>query len=98
MRTYYADYVNHILRFYARHAGIRRYRTDADRLNYLAAERVCLRLKEVERRILKDVYSRNDTMSDNVYEVAKNYKISQDAVYALIAEVSRQIAKERKLI
>lgn len=98
MRPYYADYVNHILRFYTRHSKRDAFRSKADKLNYVAAERVFATLDEKEQFLLIDVYHRNDTMADNVYEVAKAREINQDEIWTLISKVSNRIAKERKLI
>lgn len=98
MKTFYADYVNHILRFYTRHEKQGKFKSEADKLNYVAAERVFARLDEKEQLILIDVYHRNDTMADNVYEVAKARGINQDEIWILIGLVSNRIARERKLI
>ena len=98
MKTFYADYVNHILRFYTRHSKRDGFRSEADKLNYVAAERVFAKLDEKEQILLIDVYHRNDTMADNVYKVAKARGINQDEIWTLISKVSNRIARERKLI
>lgn len=97
-RPYYTEYVNHILRFYVRHPKTVRFRTNADKLNHRAAKKVFQRLSEPEVDILFDLYRRNDTMGDNVYEVAKTHRVSQVDIYTLITRVSNLIAKERVLI
>ena len=98
MKTFYADYVNHILRFYTRHSKRDGFKSEADKLNYNAAKKVFAKLTEQEQVMLIDVYHRNDTMADNVYEVAKARGINQDELWTLISKVSNRIARERKLI
>lgn len=98
MKTFYADYVNHILRFYTRHSKRDGFKSEADKLNYNAAEKVFAKLTEQEQIMLIDVYHRNDTMAGNVYEVAKARGINQDEIWTLISKVSNRIARERKLI
>ena len=100
MKTYYADYVNHILRFYTRYAKRKKagFHSKIDRLNYAAADRVFSKLTPIEQNILTEVYTRRDTLGDNVFEVAKTKGISQDVIWALITTVSNSIAKERDLI
>ena len=98
MKTFYADYVNHILRFYTRHLKREKFRSEADELNYIAAERAFSKFSETERSILIEVYSRNDTLADNIYDVAKANGINQDEIWTLVRKISNRIAKERKLI
>ena len=98
MKTYYTDYINHILRFYTRHYFYDKFKSDVDRLNYLSADNVFAKLDDKEKLILIDIYSCNDTMGDNVYKIAKMYGINQDKIWTLINKVSNKIAKERKLI
>ncbi len=98
MKTFYADYANHILRFFTRHSKKDGFRSEADKLNYVAAESVFAKLNENEKLLLTDVYGRNDTMADNVYETAKARGINQDEIWILISKVSNRVARERKLI
>lgn len=98
LKTFYADYANHILRFFTRHSKHDEFRSEADKLNYVAAEKVFAKLNEDEQLLLIDVYRRNDTMADNVYEVAKARGINQDEIWILISKVSNRVARERKLI
>ena len=98
MSTYYSEYTNHILRFFVRHPGKSHFRSESDRANYRAAEAVFSRLKPEEADVLREVFARQDTIGDNVREIALRRGINQDDIYALITWVSTLIAKERKLI
>lgn len=92
MKTYYTDYVNHMLRHF-----IRAKKPCANQ-NYMAVNRVFRKLEIEDKEIIRAVYSRNDTFGDNVYEVAKARGVNQEEVYRMIATVSKRIAKERGLL
>ncbi len=99
----YADYTNHMLRFYCRNCKPERsikleLNSDVDRKNWRAVREVLHRLPEEDRNAIIDVYSRYDTLQDNVYEVSKCRMIEQDKLWIIIAKVTKQIAKERMLI
>lgn len=98
MSTIYTSYVNHILRFYIRYPGLAQFKSEVDKMNYLAADRVFAKLKESEKSILTDIYTRKDTIPDNVYVTAKARGVNQDEIWRLILTVSAMIAEERKLI
>jgi hypothetical protein len=98
MKTFYAEYVNHILRYYTRNPGQDRFRSEADKLNHIAAERVFEKLSEKEKALLTDVYARNDPVPDSVCEVAGERGMDQDEIWTLIGKTSNKIAKGRKLI
>lgn len=101
MKPYYADYVNHVLRFYVQAAG--RKNTDftekADRLNYQAADKVLGNLTAQDREVLCEVFDRpSDPLLNRVLDVAYARKIPSGDIWTLISRVSRQIARERDLI
>lgn len=97
-RPYYAEYVNHCLRFYCRNTAKPRFKSDVDSLNWHACESVLKDCTDEERQILVEVYSQNDTLADNICQTAKAHRIHQDKVWNLINEVSRKIAKQRTLL
>lgn len=98
VKPYYTEYVNHILRFYVRHPSMTHFKTDADKLNHRAAKNVFRKLSDMDSIVIFDIFTRNDTLGDNVYKVAKLRKLKQDDIYTLITRVSNLIAKERGLI
>lgn len=109
MRPFYADYVNHMLRYYSRSlpgslsscevGGVPSvFKSEVDKLNWVTVDRVLRRLCESERETMVEVYWRGDTLADNVFEVAKVMKVEQESVWLLVSKVSKWIAKERKLI
>jgi len=102
-KPFYADYVNHILRFYARtvrSGDVERlkFKSEIDKLNWRSVNRVLHNLPERDKDIIIEVFGRGDTLADNIYEVSKELVINQDAIWSLVSKVTKKIAKERGLI
>lgn len=102
IRPYYTEYVNHMLRYYTRHTPKEvikmKFKSETDRKNWLAVNRVLHQLPERDRDIIFTVFGRGDTVADNIYELSKEMCIRQDTIWNLVSRVSYKIAKERKLI
>ena len=81
-RPFYSDFVRHTMRYYARNPQQPRFRSEADR----------------DREILTAVYGGYDTLSDNVYEVAKKHNINQSIIWDMMKEFERKVAKRRGLM
>ena len=96
----YADYINHMLRFYCRTINSHniRFKDEIDKENFKAVKKVLHGLPEEDRSVIIDVYSKNDTLSDNIYTVSKERKINQDKIWIIVSKVTNLIAKERMLI
>lgn len=98
-RPFYAEYVNHCLRFYCRNTEKpTSFKTEVDKANWLSCDAVVKNYPAEERSILIAIYCENDTLADNVYQVSKRFRVSQDKVWNLINEVARKIAKHRGLL
>ena len=97
MRAFYSDYVNHCLRFYARHSRPI-FHSEADKKNWNACESALKSFSDSDRDILLTIYIEGDTIPDNVYQMAKNKGIKQDTIWKLIGEPERKVAKRRDLI
>ena len=98
---YYSEYVNHMLRFYARHHDKKdnlKFQKKVDEKNWSIVEKNLDGLSEKDRNVIIEVYKRRDTLSDNVYEVSKELGINQDVIWVIISKLSKKIAKERELI
>lgn len=100
----YADYTNHMLRFYCRTINSHNIRNfyifkdEVNEENFRAVGKVLHGLPEEDRNVIIDVYSKNDTLSDNIYTVSKERKINQDKIWIIVSKVTNLIAKERMLI
>lgn len=96
-KPHYADYVNHMIRYYVR-TPEKRFRNEADEQNLKVVEKVLDNLRVRDRNLLVEVFKRNDTLSDNIYEVSKLEGVDQDILWTLLSKVTREVARERVLI
>ena len=97
-KPFYSDYVRHAMRFYSRNVTISYFKSEVDKLNWLACQKAINVFSERDKEILISVYQGFDTLPDNVYEVAKKYDIDQTEIWDMIKDLERKIAKRRKLI
>jgi len=97
MKTFYSEYVQHCMRFYARHPRPK-FRSDADKQNWNACDNALKGFTDKERDILMAVYREGDTIPDNVYKLSVDRNIKQDTIWKLINELERKVAKRRNLI
>lgn len=96
-RVFYSEYVNHCLRFYARHEKPK-FHSDADKNNWSACKNALDTFTDSERAMLLDIYRNGDTIPDNVYRISKEKGIKQDTIWKLINELERKVAKRRGLL
>lgn len=97
MKTFYSEYVQHCMRFYARHPNPK-FHSDADKQNWNACESAMKGFTDSERDILMTIYRDGDTIPDNVYKISIDRNLKQNTVWKLINELERKIAKRRNLI
>lgn len=97
MRTFYSEYVNHCLRFYARHP-LPLFHSESDKKNWNACERALKSFSDSDRDIILTIYIEGDTIPDNVYQLAKSRSMEQDSIWKLINDLERKVAKRRGLI
>ncbi len=97
MKRFYSEYVNHCLRFYARHPHPK-FRSSADKENWKACEEAFKTFNDRDRSMLLRVYREGDTIPDNVYQTAKQEHIKQDVIWDLINQLEKKVAKRRGLI
>lgn len=97
-RNFYSAYIEHCMRFYARYSHVNCFRSDADRKNWFACEDALKEFSETDRERLICIYREGDTISDNVYQLAKKENINQDSVWKLIGDLERKVAQKRGLI
>ena len=111
MKAFYSEYVRHCMKFYTRHPRPD-FKNEIDRLNWQACDCALESYPAAQRRIFRAVYSSDDTMPDNervtwalcaqlpdnVYQAAKELGVDQSAIWKLIKDLERRIAKRRMLI
>lgn len=96
-RAFYSEYVNHCLRFYARHTKPQ-FRSAADKNNWLACDNALKSFTDSESEMLLTIYREGDTIPDNVYQMAKSKGIKQDSIWKMVNELERKVAKRRGLL
>lgn len=96
-RAFYSEYVNHCLRFYARHPKTK-FKSEADKQNWAACDNALADFTPKERDMLLTIYRDGDTIPDNVYQMAKAMGVKQDSIWKLIGELERKVAKRRGLL
>lgn len=97
MRTFYSEYVQHCMRFYARHSNPK-FKSDADKQNWKACDSALNGFSDNERDILLTIYREGDTIPDNIYKMCAERNIKQDIVWKLVNELELKVAKRRNLI
>lgn len=96
-RSFYSEYVNHCMRFYARHPKAK-FHSEADKHNWVACEDALNTFSDSDREMLLTIYREGDTIPDNIYQMAKSKGVSQDGIWKLVNELERKIAKRRGLL
>ena len=99
--SYFKNYVNHMLRFFARYHDQKnnfKFKKNIDYKNWCIVQSVLNSLPEKDRNVIIEVYRRGDTIPDNIYHVSKEIGIKQDTVWSNLKKVTKRIAEERELI
>lgn len=96
-RAFYSQYVNHCLRFYARHSNPK-FHSESDKHNWAACDNALKDFSDSDREMLLTIYREGDTIQDNIYQMAKSKGISQDTIWKLVNELERKVAKRRGLL
>lgn len=101
-KPFYADYVNHMLRFYTRYDGTIKqshsHEYDVDKLNYAAVDTVLSRVKDHEKELIISIFTTDDPVSHTLYAICPKLCISEREAWQVISKITRLIAKERRLI
>ena len=97
MKTFYSEYIQHCMRFYARHPHPI-FRSEADKKNWLACDSAMRVLNANERDMLLKVYTEGDTIPDNIHKVAAEYNVKQDVLWRLVNELEKRVARRRGLL
>lgn len=97
-KPFYTDYVRHALRFYSRNLTQPRFKKEVDKDNWQACHFVISKYSKRDKDILIYVYGSYDTLSDNVYVMAKKYSINQNIIWDTMKEFEREIAEKRGLL
>ena len=103
MKPYYSEYVRHCLRFYIMtldegKGGHPIFKSEVDKANWSACYHVLKDYSEDNMDVIAEIYRPGDTISDKIYQMAKNKRVHQDTLWGLINATERKIAKKRGLL
>ena len=103
MKPYYSEYVRHCLRYYIKTldeglGGHPIFKTEADKANWSACYNVLKDYSDRDMDIIAEIYRPGDTISDKIYQMARNMRVPQDKIWSLINNTERKIAKKRGLL
>ena len=101
-KPFYADYVNHMLRFYTRHYGnlkqIHTHEYEIEKLNYAAVDTVLSRSSDLEKELITSIYVTEDPVAHTIYSICPKLCINPDEAWKIVSRITKAIAKERRLI
>ena len=100
-KPYYAEYVNHILRFYFRYNPSKGFKNEVDKINYISADKVIQRMSDADKTVLSSLFGTDDNGFDLAYNVlvfARQHGVDQAKIWSLVSTTTTKIAKERKLL
>lgn len=98
-KCYYADYVNHIFRFYFRYNRNKGFKNEVDKLNYTAADKVVQKLTDEQRELLSAVFKQDSiNLGESIAITAAQYGEEPVRLWSLVSMTTTKVAKERRLV
>lgn len=98
-KPYYADYVNHILRFYFRYNRNKGFKNEVDKTNYIAADKVIQRMPDTDREVLSTVFEQDGiNLAENINIAAAQHNEDPAKIWSLVSMTTTKVAKERRLL
>ena len=103
MKPYYSEYVRHCLRYYIKTwdeapGCLPAFKSDADKANWSACYYVLRDYSQSNFDTVAEIYRPGDTISDKIYQMAKDRGVHQDTIWSLVNTTERKIAKKRGLL
>lgn len=98
MSSYYSPFVNHCIRFYAKYPTARRFRSEADKLNWKAVSSSLMGFSDNEINALLAVYGSNGNLQANVGKMADTIGVKRQSFWKIVCDFERKVAHARGLI
>lgn len=100
MKAFYADYINHMFRFYIRHQDKHKLNTltSVDEANWNACEKVFRSLSESDQKMMTAVFGNFGMLGDCMRDYSTQSGISLNSLWERLSDVTQQTAKERGLV
>jgi hypothetical protein len=96
-KSYYSDYVNHSLRFYARYKEPV-FKSEVDRLKWESCDKAFENLDPKFKSPILEIYRQHDYFNDNVQRACIKHDIAVYQMWDIINTLEREVAKNRGLI
>lgn len=101
-KPFYADYVNHMLRFYSRHDNtlkqLNSHDYEVEKLNYTAVDSVLSRSKDHEKELIISIYTTDEPLNHTVTTTCSKLCITTEEAWKIISRITKAVARERRLI
>lgn len=97
MKSFYTDYVNHCLRYYARNPSPT-FRSCVERDNWVACDKAFDLLDTRLRPVLMAMYLDKTPVSDNVMRYAKTIGTTPNHIWKVVSNLEKEVAKARGLL
>lgn len=98
MRAYYSEFVNHCIRFYVRYPQPR-FHSDTDKKNWNACDNALKSFNDADKKTIFDIYNNGDDfLTESIACVAKARQCKPGAIWKLIEDFERRVAKKRGLL
>lgn len=97
-KSYYADYVNHMLRFYVRNQDMTVFKSRVDELNWKHVHSVFTTLTDTEQTIVMCAYGNGSNLHENLKWICTASGIREEIGWGLITKLTQRLATERGLI
>jgi len=96
-RTFYSDYVKHMIRFYSRSMDLKVFKSSVDRDNWNACHTTLILKYNKHKDLLLDVYSGYDTLDEEVSKASIKYSIDKKNIWDLMKRFEKDLAIQRGL-
>lgn len=96
-RTFYTDYVKHIMRFYSRNIDLKVFKSSVDRDNWNACHTTLILKYNQYKDLLLEVYSGYDILDEEVSKAAIKYSIEKKTIWDLLKRFEKDVAIQRGL-
>lgn len=98
MKSYYDEYANHCIRFYAKYPEPPEFRTDVDRRNWHAVNNAVSEYTEEQKRVIFSAVCGSLAVGQNIAEIETHGIFTQEQIWKLLCDTEHKIAKECGLI
>ena len=75
-----------------------KFKNNVEKTNWMCCHEVLGNFEADDLAMVKELYTKGDTMADKIYNLAKEKRISQSYIWSLADDVEYKIAQKRGLV